>query len=77
MRGLERVTNPRHDGKRLRRGEAAGPHRLAEVYAIHLLDQPIAKAAALTVLENGDEVRVVQFGQHPRLAGETPVVFLE
>ena len=64
------IANPRHHGERLRRSEAPGPHRLAEVHAIHELHEEVEKAAAFPAFEHGDDVGMAEFSQHPRLTGE-------
>lgn len=69
--GLERVADRRDEGERLLRGEPAGPHRLAEVHAIDVFHEQVEVSAALAVLENGDDVRVVEFAEGACFAGET------
>ena len=64
------IANPRHHGERLRRSEAPGPHRLAEVHAIDELHDEVEEAAAFPAFEHGDDVRMAQFPQHPRLPGK-------
>ena len=70
VRGLQRVANAGNDGQRLLRREAACTHRLAEIHAIDELHQQVEEAAAFATFENRDNVRVVQFSKHARLAGE-------
>ena len=71
VRRLQRIANTRNDGQRLRRSEPTGAHGLPEIHAVHVLHDEVEKAAAFSVLENGDDIRVVQFPQHPRLAGKS------
>jgi hypothetical protein len=68
---LQRLTDLRHDGQRLSRREPPGPHRLAQVHAIHELHEQVVKAARLSKVVHADDVRVVQSGEHPAFAVET------
>ena len=67
---LERFADRRHDGQRLFRGEPAGRHRLAQVDPVDVLHHQVVEPARLAEIVDGDDVRVVQRGQHPGLRGE-------
>jgi len=51
--------------------EAPRAHRLAQIHAIDELHEQVKKRARLPMLKDGDDVRMMQFPEHARLACES------
>ena len=71
MGELQRVADARDDAERLRWREAAGAHGLAQVHAIDVLHQQVKEIPRPAGVIDGDDVRMVQPGEHLPLAFET------
>ncbi len=67
---LQGLADGRHDGERLLRAEAGAAHGLAEVHPVHELHEQVEKAARFAEIVHGDNVRMIQCRQRPRLMGE-------
>ena len=70
VRELQRVTDGGDDVQRLLRRETARTHGLAQVHAIDVFHDQEAKAAALSEIMHGDDVRMTEPRQHAALTRE-------
>ena len=67
---LQRLADLRHDDQRLLGASLPALQQLPQGHAVHELHQQVGIAARLAEVIDGDDVRMVEPGQRPRLAGE-------
>jgi hypothetical protein len=68
---LERVADLRHDRQRLSRSHAPGIQQLPKVDPVHVLHHKEEQPVRLAEFMDGDDVRMIEFGQCFGLAGKS------
>ena len=67
---LQGIADLRHDPERFGGLQSAGPHRLAQIDAVHEFHDEITETAGLADIVNADNVRMAEHGERLGLAHE-------